>query len=122
MIEAPQLVVAAPATKEDLARTAAMRARVPIPRRPAWSPSMTAEELAALEGEAFVDWRRGLARMEEIENVVMTPYEKNLDFWRQLWRCVERSDLLVQIVDGRDPAFYRSRDLERYVWTRFGGA
>merc|ERR1719408_326642 len=47
--------------------------------------------------------------------LVMTPYEKNLDFWRQLWRCVERSDLLVQIIDARDPLFYRSQDLERYV-------
>merc|ERR1711988_607942 len=44
-----------------------------------------------------------------------TPYEKNLDFWRQLWRCVERADLLVQIVDARDPGFYRCHDLERWV-------
>merc|ERR1719487_1962680 len=49
------------------------------------------------------------------EGVVLTPYERNLDFWRQLWRCLERSDLLVQIVDARDPDFYRCRDIEVYL-------
>ncbi len=37
----------------------------------------------------------------------VTPYEKNLDVWRQLWRVVERSDVLVQIVDARMPTFYQ---------------
>jgi len=27
----------------------------------------------------------------------MTPFERNLDIWRQLWRVVERSELVVQI-------------------------
>merc|ERR1719436_1638758 len=80
---------------------------------------MTAEELAQREGEAFVEWRRGLARIEEDSGLIMTPYEKNLDFWRQLWRCVDRSDVLVQILDARDPDFYRCKDLERYVM-KFG--
>jgi large subunit GTPase 1 len=76
---------------------------------------MSSDELTALEGEAFLNWRRGLARIEEGQGLIMTPYERNLDFWRQLWRCVERSDLLVQILDARDPEFYRCHDLERYV-------
>jgi ribosome biogenesis GTPase A len=37
----------------------------------------------------------------------VTPFEKNLDVWRQLWRVVERSDVLVQIVDARMPTFYQ---------------
>merc|ERR1712232_1157446 len=76
---------------------------------------MDAEELARAEGEAFLDWRRNLAKLEEQDGHILTPYERNLDFWRQLWRTVERSDVLVQILDSRDPAFYRSRDLENYV-------
>jgi large subunit GTPase 1 len=94
---------------------AARRVYVPIPHRPKWNDGMGAEELCRLEGEAFLNWRRGLAQIEEGEGLVMTPYERNLDFWRQLWRCVERSDLLVQIIDARDPEFYRCQDLERYV-------
>ena len=45
----------------------------------------------------------------------MTPYERNLEVWRQLWRVIERSDLVVQIVDARNPLFFRSTDLEKYV-------
>eukprot|EP00927_Polykrikos_kofoidii_P060872 TRINITY_DN55779_c0_g1_i1.p1 TRINITY_DN55779_c0_g1~~TRINITY_DN55779_c0_g1_i1.p1 ORF type:complete len:596 (-),score=99.33 TRINITY_DN55779_c0_g1_i1:58-1845(-) len=93
---------------------------VPVPRRPPWTEDMGAEELVLLEGHAFLLWRRELANLEETDGVVMTPYEKNLDFWRQLWRTVERSDLLVQIIDARDPLFYRSEDLERYV-SEFAG-
>lgn len=33
-------------------------------------------------------------RLEENEKLVLTPFEKNLDIWRQLWRVVERSDLV----------------------------
>jgi large subunit GTPase 1 len=28
---------------------------------------------------------------------------------------IEKSDILVQVVDGRDPLFYRCHDLEDYV-------
>ena len=35
--------------------------------------------------------------------------------WRQLWRVIERSDLVVQIVDARNPLLFRTEDLERYV-------
>lgn len=33
-------------------------------------------------------------RLEENENLVLTPFEKNLLIWRQLWRVLERSDLV----------------------------
>ena len=45
----------------------------------------------------------------------MTPFERNLELWRQLWRVIERSDLIVQIVDARNPLLFRSADLEAYV-------
>ena len=32
-----------------------------------------------------------------------------------LWRVLERSQLVVQIVDARNPLVFRSTDLERYV-------
>jgi large subunit GTPase 1 len=38
-----------------------------------------------------------------------------LEVWRQLWRVIERSDLVVQIVDARHPLLFRSDDLEKYV-------
>ncbi|XP_054813908.1 GTPase LSG1-2 [Prosopis cineraria] len=86
-----------------------------VPRRPPWSVNMSVEELDANERQAFLTWRRSLARLEENEKLVLTPFEKNLDIWRQLWRVVERSDLLVMVVDSRDPLFYRCPDLEAYA-------
>lgn len=86
-----------------------------VPRRPPWNAGMTVDELDVNEKQAFLAWRRGLAKLEENEKLVLTPFEKNLDIWRQLWRVVERSDLLVMVVDARDPLFYRCPDLEVYV-------
>ncbi|XP_039500792.1 large subunit GTPase 1 homolog [Drosophila santomea] len=91
------------------------RDQLKIPRRPKWSKETSAEELERAENEAFLDWRRDLALLQEDEEILMTPYEKNLEFWRQLWRVVERSDVVVQIVDARNPLLFRSIDLERYV-------
>lgn len=86
-----------------------------IPRRPKWTTEMSAEDLQRAENESFLEWRRGLAMLQENEGILMTPYEKNLEFWRQLWRVVERSDVVIQIVDSRNPLLFRSEDLEKYV-------
>ena len=86
-----------------------------IPRRPAWTREMTAETLDRQERDAFLQWRRSLVAVEEGLGLLMTPYERNLQVWRQLWRVVERSDLIVQIVDARNPLLFRCADLERYV-------
>ena len=60
--------------------------------------------------------------------MLMTPFERNLELWRQLWRVIERrlhrstpslltarSNVVVQIVDARNPLLFRCADLERYV-------
>ncbi|CAJ0947939.1 unnamed protein product [Ranitomeya imitator] len=86
-----------------------------IPRRPYWDRSTSAEVLKQSERENFLEWRRQLAKLEEEKKLILTPFERNLDFWRQLWRVLERSDIVVQIVDGRNPLLFRCQDLERYV-------
>ncbi|XP_024943699.1 large subunit GTPase 1 homolog isoform X2 [Cephus cinctus] len=86
-----------------------------IPRRPKWDQNTTAYELQTREKEEFLEWRRRLALLQEPEGLILTPYEKNLEFWRQLWRVVERSDVIVQIVDARNPLLFRCEDLEHYV-------
>jgi hypothetical protein len=43
-------------------------------------------------------------RLSEVEGIVLTPYEKNLDFWRQLWRVIERRyaiDLYCEVLFNR---------------------
>uniref|UniRef100_A0A8C9W630 Large subunit GTPase 1 homolog n=1 Tax=Scleropages formosus TaxID=113540 RepID=A0A8C9W630_SCLFO len=86
-----------------------------IPRRPHWDDGTTPEALQQAERDTFLTWRRELARLEEEQKLILTPYERNLDFWRQLWRVIERSDVVVQIVDARNPLLFRCPDLESYV-------
>ncbi|EMR08604.2 hypothetical protein PNEG_03080 [Pneumocystis murina B123] len=86
-----------------------------IPRRPYWDSKTTAEELERNEKEAFLNWRRKLAFLQENYNLYLTPFERNLEVWRQLWRVIEKCDLIVQIVDARNPLLYKSKDLESYV-------
>ncbi len=54
-------------------------------------------------------------RLQEQEKFLLTPFERNLEVWRQLWRVLERSHLIVQIVDARNPLRFRCEDLESYV-------
>jgi len=91
------------------------KGRLTVPRRPKWDEKTTAAELDQRERESFLNWRRGLAELEENQDLLMTPFERNLEVWRQLWRVIERSDLVVQIVDARNPLMFRSEDLENYV-------
>jgi large subunit GTPase 1 len=76
---------------------------------------MTPVELDRQEREAFLSWRRGLADLAEKEELLLTPFERNIEVWRQLWRVLERSQLVVQIVDARNPLRFRCEDLEAYV-------
>uniref|UniRef100_A0A1J3J582 Large subunit GTPase 1 n=1 Tax=Noccaea caerulescens TaxID=107243 RepID=A0A1J3J582_NOCCA len=102
--------------KEQRKREEALHASsLQVPRRPPWTPKMNVEQLDVNEKQAFLTWRRKLASLEENEKLVLTPFEKNLDIWRQLWRVLERSDLIVMVVDARDPLFYRCPDLEAYA-------
>jgi large subunit GTPase 1 len=91
------------------------KARLTVPRRPKWDASTTREDLDRLEKESFLEWRKGLAELQESHDLLMTPFERNLEVWRQLWRVIERSDVVVQIVDARNPLMFRSEDLEAYV-------
>ena len=89
--------------------------RLTVPRRPHWDSTTTLEQLDRMERDSLLEWRRGLAELQENNDLLMTPFERNLEVWRQLWRVIERSDLVVQIVDARNPLLFRSEDLERYV-------
>lgn len=91
------------------------KARLTVPRRPKWDKDTTPEQLDRMERDSFLEWRRGLAELQENLDLLMTPFERNIEVWRQLWRVIERSDLVVQIVDARNPLLFRSEDLEKYV-------
>ena len=99
----------------------AHRDKLKVPRRPPWTRETPPDVLDQNERRAFLEWRRALAAVEEDERLTLTPFEKNLEIWRQLWRVCERSDIVVQVVDARDPLFYRCPDLEAFVKELDGG-
>ncbi|KAL2038439.1 hypothetical protein N7G274_008778 [Stereocaulon virgatum] len=98
-----------------LKKQSANRKHLTVPRRPHWDETTTPQDLDKRERASLLDWRRGLAELQENDDLLMTPFERNLEVWRQLWRVIERSDLIVQIVDARNPLLFRSEDLEKYV-------
>lgn len=101
--------------RATLKKQMAKRKRLTVPRRPQWDEHTTAQELDRRERASLLEWRRGLAELQDNDDLLMTPFERNLEVWRQLWRVIERSDLVVQIVDARNPLLFRSEDLEQYV-------
>jgi large subunit GTPase 1 len=67
-----------------------------IPRRPEWNKEQTSEEIERQENVAFLEWRRDLATVESSSvTLAITPFEKNVHVWRQLWRVIEKADLLL---------------------------
>lgn len=89
--------------------------KLTIPKRPKWSKTQLRLQIERQENLAFLEWRRELAALTEANDLLLTPFERNIEVWRQLWRVVERCDLIVQIVDARSPLDFRSVDLESYV-------
>ena len=92
-----------------------------IPMKPDWRESENPEEYHRLETETFLRWKRQLNKLQN-KYPNLPPFEKNLEFWRQLWKIVEISHVVVQVVDARDPLFYSSHDLAEYVTKISDGA
>src|SRR6187402_2875470 len=60
--------------------------RLTVPRRPQWDSTTTPEQLDRMERDSLLEWRRGLAELQENNDLLMTPFERNLEVWRQLLR------------------------------------
>lgn len=91
------------------------------------------DEILKRENEIFLNWRRNLNQIEtdmmkEFKDTLatkkdflrykmnkITPYEKSIDIWRQLWITVESCELLCIIIDSRNPLFFKNKDLEDYI-------
>ncbi|CAN8075738.1 unnamed protein product [Agarophyton chilense] len=77
-----------------------------MPRRPTWRYEDSVEQLDIRERKALQAW---------IHTVETDSYfERNLETWRQLWRVIERSDVLVLVADVRFPALHFVPDLYEY--------
>lgn len=83
-----------------------------VPRRPAWKYSDSVEQLNVREERLFADW---------VERMKTSSYfERNLETWRQLWRVLERSDVLILVADARYAALHFVPDLYTHVTQELG--
>ncbi|KAI0756778.1 P-loop containing nucleoside triphosphate hydrolase protein [Daedaleopsis nitida] len=101
--------------RNTLRKQSENKQRLRVPRRPPWTKTMTTAQLDRQEKDSFLEWRRGLADLQDRDKFLLTPFERNIEVWRQLWRVLERSHLVIQIVDARNPLRFKCEDLEAYV-------
>lgn len=83
---------------------------IDMPRRPPWDFNMMKEQLDIREQRYFTEY---LKNMEELGS--LSYFELNLETWRQLWRVLEMSDVLLIIVDIRYPVLMFPPYLYHYV-------
>ena len=84
-----------------------------LPQRPDWTASTTPEELHKQEEEMFKSWLEHIHFQHSIED--LSPFEHNLSVWRQLWRVVERSDVLLILADVRNPTLHIPTALVNWI-------
>lgn len=68
------------------------------------------EEYKNEERKLFNAWKLNMNAILSKEGTV-TPYERNINVWRQLWFTLENNDLIVQIVDARNPLLFYTEDV-----------
>ncbi|XP_043278283.1 guanine nucleotide-binding protein-like 1 [Venturia canescens] len=88
---------------------------IDLPKRPPWDFNMSKEQLDLREQKYFSEYLR---KMEELRDI--SYFELNLETWRQLWRVLEMSDVLLVIVDIRFPVLMFPPYLYNYVTNELG--
>ncbi|XP_044758099.1 guanine nucleotide-binding protein-like 1 [Coccinella septempunctata] len=84
-----------------------------FPKRPEWSYELTKEELESNERKYFNEY---LGKMEKnFTSSELGFFELNLETWRQLWRVIEMSDIILYILDIRFSNLMFPPSLYEYV-------
>lgn len=83
----------------ELIKTLRMDLSIP-PRVP--HKGLSKEKYKKIELLVFNEWKK-------INNNFI--FERNLEIWRQFWLTCEKADVVVQIVDARNPLFFVNRDI-----------
>ncbi|XP_051899706.1 LOW QUALITY PROTEIN: guanine nucleotide-binding protein-like 1 [Pristis pectinata] len=84
-----------------------------FPKRSPWNYTMTKEQLLVQEEKAFRDYLEKI--YSTFDPTKLSYFEHNLETWRQLWRVLEMSDIVLLITDIRHPVIHFSPALYDYV-------
>ncbi|KAG0187889.1 Guanine nucleotide-binding-like protein 1 [Apophysomyces sp. BC1034] len=93
------------------------KASIDFPKRPKWEYEMTKEQVEAQEEEAFQNWVKDVNEKygNADDGTELSWFEHNLEVWRQLWRVLEISDIILVVMDIRHPLLHFPRALYEYV-------
>ncbi|KAI9364639.1 hypothetical protein BD770DRAFT_313755 [Pilaira anomala] len=86
---------------------------IEFPKRPTWTYDMTKEEVEKQETDSFNNWVRAVE--DTYGGDQLSWFERNLEVWRQLWRVLEISDVILIVMDIRNPLLHFPRSLYKYV-------
>ena len=84
-----------------------------FPIRPPWDHNMAKMVMEANEAKYFREYVQSI--FDKHEENQLSFFELNLETWRQLWRVIEKSDILLLVVDARYPTAMFPPSLYRYV-------
>lgn len=85
-----------------------------MPKRPKWDLTMTTTQLEINEQKYFREYLANIERIHSTEKNI-SYFDLNLETWRQLWRVVEMSEVILLIADIRHPIFHFPPSLYNYV-------
>ena len=81
-----------------------------MPRRPKWhrggEKKETKNRLRLRERKAFAKWARRVKEKMVAKGGYPPAFEQNLEVWRQLWRAMERADVICCVLDARNPMLH----------------
>ncbi|XP_011662680.2 guanine nucleotide-binding protein-like 1 [Strongylocentrotus purpuratus] len=84
-----------------------------MPKRPSWDYNVGKDKLEHREEQEFRNYLQTI--YEKFPSKKLSYFEINLETWRQLWRVLEMSDIVLLITDIRHPALHFSPALYDYV-------
>ncbi|TPX60128.1 hypothetical protein PhCBS80983_g01995 [Powellomyces hirtus] len=91
---------------------------IDIPKRPKWSYGESKATLEEREEKYYEQWMSDVYKKHRADE--LSYFEHNLEVWRQLWRVVEISDIILFIVDVRHPVLHFPPSLYDYVVKEYG--
>ena len=78
--------------KEPLRAAESVVGSLGMPQRPEPQPGRSANAQEDLEAKHFQQWLDKIHAEFGVDS--LSPFEHNLEVWRQLWRVIERSDVI----------------------------
>ena len=79
------------------------------PKRPDWNASLDKITHESNEQRYFDNWCSNIINFfstnQQTKDYIV-PFENNIDVWRQLWRTIEQSDVILLVVDIRNPLLH----------------